>query len=106
MAGTCTEERRARAAEVARRVQPWTKSTGPRTPEGKAIASMNRYQGGKREKIRALHREGRALIKAFDEACRELEKRGIDFVAAPQAPSFTDEQLLVIVAEHQAQTSS
>ena len=102
MAGTCTEERRARAAEVARRVQPWTKSTGPRTPEGKAIASQNRYQGAKREKRREMNRKGRALMKAFGEACRELEKRGIEFVVEPQAPSLTDEQLLAIIADHKA----
>ena len=67
---------------------------------------MNRYQGGKREKIRALHWEGRALMKAFDEACLELEKLGIDFVATPQAPSLTDEQLLAVIADPRAHPGS
>jgi len=78
----------------------------PTDPEGRAISSMNRYQGGKREKIRALHWEGRALMKAFDEACLELEKLGIDFVATPQAPSLTDEQLLAVIVDPRAHPGS
>lgn len=36
-----TPERRARQAELIRIYHPWTKSTGPRTPEGKAVSSQN-----------------------------------------------------------------
>lgn len=61
-----TDERRAKTAEL-------TRSTGPRSPEGKAISSKNGYRGGKRETLRALHRKGRAIMKDFDAACLELE---------------------------------
>ena len=37
-----SEEARLRQSELIRSWQPWQKSTGPVTPEGKAIASKNR----------------------------------------------------------------
>jgi hypothetical protein len=39
-----TEERRQRQAEIIQRWQPWAKSTGPRTAEGKAVASKNAHR--------------------------------------------------------------
>ncbi len=36
-----TPERRIRQRQAIHRTRPWEKSTGPRTPEGKAIASQN-----------------------------------------------------------------
>jgi hypothetical protein len=36
-----TPERRARQREIIRSTKPWTRSTGPRTPEGKAKSSKN-----------------------------------------------------------------
>lgn len=36
-----TEERRKKQAETIRRHKPWEKSTGPKTPEGKARCKMN-----------------------------------------------------------------
>ena len=61
MAGEWTADRRARAAETAHRVKPWLRSTGPKTAGGKAVSSMNRYQGAKREASRAQARQIRAL---------------------------------------------
>ena len=49
-----TAERRARQAEAIRRWQPWTRSTGPRTPRGKAKVAKNPYRGGMRPFLRAL----------------------------------------------------
>lgn len=46
--GTCaawTPERRAKQAQAIRRWQPWSKSTGPRTKEGKARSSRNADKG-------------------------------------------------------------
>lgn len=40
-----TPERRAKQAEAIRRWQPWSKSTGPRTKEGKARSSRNADRG-------------------------------------------------------------
>ena len=48
-----THERRARQAELIHSWQPWTKSTGARTPEGKAITSQNAALG-KRNKQAAI----------------------------------------------------
>ena len=73
MAGEWTVERRARAAETAQRVKPWLKSTGPKTAEGKAISSMNRYQGAKREASRAQARQIRALWIELE----ALERQGV-----------------------------
>lgn len=41
MARQWTDEQRARQADLIRSWQPWTRSTGARTPEGKRISSMN-----------------------------------------------------------------
>lgn len=42
MANGWTDERRARQAELIRTLRPWEKSTGARTPEGKARSAQNR----------------------------------------------------------------
>jgi len=39
-----TVERRAKQSAMIQQWQPWTKSTGPRTEEGKAIASQNAHR--------------------------------------------------------------
>ena len=54
MATPWTLERRQRQAELIRQWQPWKQSTGPRTPEGKATASRNAWQGGHRAQLREL----------------------------------------------------
>ena len=36
-----SDERRAKQAAAIRRWQPWTKSTGPRSAEGKAVSARN-----------------------------------------------------------------
>jgi hypothetical protein len=41
MARNWTPEQKAQQAEKIRQWKPWTKSTGARTPEGKAISSQN-----------------------------------------------------------------
>ncbi len=63
MANGWTPERRARQAELIRSWRPWERSTGPRTAEGKARASRNRYRGGVRPELRRL---ARALREATD----------------------------------------
>ena len=52
-----TLERRQRQAELIRNWRPWAKSTGPRTPEGKARVSRNAWQGGHRAQLRELSKE-------------------------------------------------
>ena len=41
MARTWTEEQKAKQAALIHSWQPWTRSTGAKTPEGKRISSMN-----------------------------------------------------------------
>ena len=54
MATTWTPERRQRQAELIRRWKPWEQSTGPKTPEGKAVISRNPWKGGRRQQLREL----------------------------------------------------
>lgn len=48
--------------------KPWEKSTGPRTPEGKAKAAKNAYKGGINQELRQLAkllRESKRIIAEF-----------------------------------------
>jgi hypothetical protein len=47
-------QRRSKMAEAIGTWSPWLRSTGPRTPKGKARASRNAWRGGHRPLIRAL----------------------------------------------------
>ena len=58
-----TPERSARQAEVIRRCEPWNKSTGPKTAEGKAASSRNAYKGGCREYDRTSMKCARLIGK-------------------------------------------
>ena len=49
-----TPERRARQAAFLRTLKPWLRSTGPRTPAGKARSARNAYKGGVRTTLRQL----------------------------------------------------
>jgi hypothetical protein len=51
-----TPEQRQQQAERIRHWSPWAQSTGPRTAEGKAVASRNGWKGGHREMLRKLAR--------------------------------------------------
>ena len=50
-----TPEQRAQQALLIRNWQPWHKSTGAKTLEGKSIASRNAYKGGNRALMRGLY---------------------------------------------------
>ncbi len=71
--GPLTDEGRERLREAALRNRPWERSTGPRTPEGKAKAALN----GKARQIGPLSvRELRAeLSRVKDLAMRMREAR-------------------------------
>ena len=56
-----TPEQRAQQAAKITQWQPWTKSTGAQTPEGKAVSAQNAYKGGFREELRRLAR----LLKEY-----------------------------------------
>ena len=73
-----TPEHRRLRSELIRRWRPWEKSTGPRTPEGKARSSRNRWRGGQREQFRALMRK---LHSALDEQAGVLDEIADDLPA-------------------------
>jgi hypothetical protein len=56
MANGWTLKRRARQAKLIHRWKPWERSTGPKTPAGKAIVSRNANKGGTRPLLRELAR--------------------------------------------------
>lgn len=63
-----TPERRARQAEAIRRWKPWKKSTGPRTPEGKARSSRNADRGVAAMEARILEARLQARLRAARQA--------------------------------------
>lgn len=74
MANGWTQERRARQAELIRTWKPWSQSTGPRTPEGKAKAASNGDKGGLMAEARREAQQLRKLTTALLEEHRELLK--------------------------------
>ncbi len=62
-------ERRKRQAEIIRETKPWTKSTGPKTEEGKEKVKMNAYKHGWRG---AKVREFEALLRAQNQFIKSL----------------------------------
>ena len=63
MATPWTLERRQRQAELIRQWQPWKQSTGPKTPEGKAMASRNAWQGGDMARMRELAKDVNRVLR-------------------------------------------
>lgn len=51
-----TPEHRAMRAELIRRWKPWEKSTGPKSPEGKARSAVRGFKGGWRDQLRQVAR--------------------------------------------------
>lgn len=58
-----TDEARRRQAELICAWEPWTKSSGPRSDEGKRKTSRNAYRGGIRAEQRAIAKELRQLAR-------------------------------------------
>ena len=63
-ARTWTPEQRQRQSQAIKQWRPWSKSTGPKSPEGKAVVSRNAYDGGELAKLRKT-------IKELNQAMRE-----------------------------------
>lgn len=71
---TWTPERRARQAALIHSWRPWTQSTGPRTPEGKAKASRNADKGNLWGEIKAVRR----LLNAEIRKAREIVSHAME----------------------------
>ena len=54
---TWSPERRAKQSQAIREWQPWAKSTGAKTPQGKAVVSRNAFKGGLRPYMRQVAKE-------------------------------------------------
>jgi hypothetical protein len=52
-----TSERRAKQSQAIRQWKPWAKSTGAKTPKGKAVVSRNAFKGGHRPHLRKLAKD-------------------------------------------------
>ncbi|MHB1677348.1 MAG: hypothetical protein ACYCSS_07400 [Sulfuriferula sp.] len=74
-----TPEQKAEQAAKIRSWKPWTRSTGARTPEGKAIISQNVRRG--QVKRQAAIEAARAQIEALQASVRKLRTRGADVAA-------------------------
>lgn len=82
-----TKERRARQAEAIKRWRPWEKSTGPRTPGGKANAAANGTKSG--PGARRLLRELRKVLREQREALREVERSDFSLPVTREGVSGT-----------------
>jgi hypothetical protein len=60
---TWTAERKAKQSQLIRQWQPWSKSTGAKTPYGKAVVSRNAFKGGLRPYMRQVARDLAEEIK-------------------------------------------
>lgn len=72
MANGWTQERRERQSLLIRTWRPWEKTTGPKTPEGKAKVSRNAYTGGAWREARQLTKEMNALLREQRDAVEAL----------------------------------
>lgn len=67
-----TEERRQEQRERINRVQPWLKSTGATTVDGKAIVSRNAYKGGLQAQMRELIKQSNELLKEHNDLLKQI----------------------------------
>jgi len=58
-----TAEQRAKQAALIRTWKPWAHSTGPKTPEGKKLSSMNACTWKFREILREIRRYNREMVR-------------------------------------------
>jgi hypothetical protein len=66
-----TAERRARQARLIHQWQPWRKSTGPKTAQGKAISSRNAYKPASiRRVLQAIAVDVRGAVQRLKKATK------------------------------------
>ena len=67
-----TEEKRQAMRDRINQTKPWLKSTGAKTPEGKAMSSKNAFKGGLHARIKSLNIEMKAMLKEQKEALQRM----------------------------------
>lgn len=72
-----TDEQRARQSATIRQWQPWAKSTGARTPEGKAVSSQNVLVGQRKRshELEQARQELQAVLAKIQRLTR-MQRRG------------------------------
>lgn len=76
-----TQERKQRQRDLINKTKPWLKSTGPRTADGKARASLNAFKHGLRsrqsDKMRTLIKLNAAFLAQIEtiNATNELYRK-------------------------------
>ena len=65
-----TPERRLKQSLQIRQWRPWDDSTGPKTPQGKAVSSRNAYRGGVRSMLNSMSELVREQGGALDQLRR------------------------------------
>ncbi|RRS05060.1 hypothetical protein EIP75_05640 [Aquabacterium soli] len=75
MANGWTLERKQRQAQLIHTWRPWEQSTGPKTPEGKAVTAKNADKGGLWRVEREALKELRASLRAQKEVMHEVADR-------------------------------
>lgn len=68
-----TLERRKQQAEAIRRWQPWAKSTGPRSPDGKERAARNADKGGGWRETRQFFKLLNSELRQQKEVLQEID---------------------------------
>ena len=68
-----TQEQRAILASQIHKWKPWTRSTGPKSPSGKAKVARNPYKGAKRVQLRAAVRVLKYAMAAQGEFLDSLD---------------------------------
>ena len=68
-----TTEERVRQSQLIQCWQPWNKSTGARTPEGKAVSSRNAHKGGVRSICREMNREMNILFRDYKDMMKRFD---------------------------------
>ena len=67
-----TPERGAKQAQKIHDWQPWTRSTGAKTAEGKKRSSQNAFNGAVRPKVRSLKATLKQVKETTDEALKHM----------------------------------
>jgi hypothetical protein len=70
-ARTWTPEQRQQQREAIQRWKPWSKSTGTKSPEGKAVVSRNAWTGGHLVKLRQVIKELNQALRSQREWLEE-----------------------------------